>query len=419
MKTVGIIAEYNPFHKGHKYHIEEARRITGADYCIVVMSGDYVQRGEPSLFDKHTRCEMALKCGADLVLELPVCYSTASAEYFASAAIAMLDKLGVTDYLVFGSECGDINAMTTIANILADEPEEYKERLKAQLKSGQSYPVARNNAITSCIKDMPELISILSTPNNILGIEYLKALIKRNSSIRPVTITRLGADYHSTKFAMTQAAALAYASALSIRTALLENGNIDSIRNQLPEPVFEIIKREIEANRLPLFRNDFSALLHYKLLLCQSEGYEEYADVSPELSARIRKLLPNFKDYDSFCDELKTKNITYVRVSRALMHILLDIKEESYTALSANDYLLYANVLGFSKNASKLLNSIKKKSTIPLITKPADAKNIISPFAIDMYESNITCSHIYEGLLSNKYPCKAKNMYTESPVITE
>lgn len=417
MKTVGIIAEYNPFHKGHEYHIAKAKEVTGADFCIVVMSGDFVQRGEPALVDKHTRCEMALKCGADLVLELPVCYSTASAEYFASAAIAMLDKLKVTDYLVFGSECGDIAAMTDIAKILVDEPNEFKEILKAQLRSGQAYPVARNIAITSCLNNRPELMNILATPNNILGIEYIKALLKRDSKIKPVTITRLGADYHQAKFASEDISAIAYSSALSIRNALADNSDINRIANQVPEKVFEVLRKNQSCGRQPLFRNDFSSLLYYKLVQNRIKGFEEYADVSPELSSRICNTLPQFKDYDSFCDELKTKNITYVRVSRALLHILLNIKENDYNSLSANDYLQYANVLGFRKDASKLLNAIKKASAIPLITKPADAKNIISPFAMEMYEHNITCSHIYEGLLRDKYNCEAKNMYTESPVI--
>ena len=150
MKIAGIIAEYNPFHNGHKYHIEQTRKITGADFIIVVMSGNFTQRGTPAIMDKYSRARMALENGADMVLELPSCYACGSAEYFADGAIALLDKLGCVDYVCFGSECGDIELLRPIAEILATEPENYSEMLRAELKSGATFPRARNRALIHC-----------------------------------------------------------------------------------------------------------------------------------------------------------------------------------------------------------------------------------------------------------------------------
>ena len=214
MKTAGIIAEYNPFHKGHEYQIRYTKEKLKADYVIVAMSGDYVQRGTPALISKHTRAEMALRCGADLVLEMPVSVSTASAEAFAMGGVSLLDGLGVVDMLCFGSESGEISALKELAEILVEEPEEYKKLLKSFLSEGLTFPAARSQALTEYFKNprnfsgddfdgvltplLNEVTQILNTPNNILGIEYCKALLRLNSQIRPVTIRREGMGYHET-----------------------------------------------------------------------------------------------------------------------------------------------------------------------------------------------------------------------------
>lgn len=198
MKIVGLITEYNPFHNGHLYHIHESLRITGADAALVVMSGDYVQRGTPAIMPKRLRTEMALYCGAGAVLELPVCYATGSAEFFALGAISLLDSLGIVDSVCFGSECSDLPLLQKIAGLLVDEPEQYREILRHELKLGKSFPAARQTAVVFCTGD-PRCADILKDPNNILGIEYLKALKKCGSSIRPYTIRRKGAGYHSSQ----------------------------------------------------------------------------------------------------------------------------------------------------------------------------------------------------------------------------
>ena len=214
MKTAGIIAEYNPFHRGHEYQIQYTKEKLGADYVIVTMSGDYVQRGTPALISKHLRAEMALRCGADLVLEMPVSVSTASAEAFAMGGVSLLDSLGVVDMLCFGSESGEISTLQKLAEILVKEPDEYKHLLKSFLSQGLSFPTARSQALTEYLKAVCRLTKantvedsatfssnaarILNTPNNILGIEYCKALLRLNSKIQPVTIRREGMGYHDT-----------------------------------------------------------------------------------------------------------------------------------------------------------------------------------------------------------------------------
>ena len=197
MKITGIIAEYNPFHNGHLYQIKKARELTGADYIIVVMSGNLTQRGTPALIDKYSRAQMALSGGADLVIELPACYATASAEYFAMGAISILNQLGCVDSICFGSENGNIAMLTKIANALVSESEDFVQALKNNLKNGDTYPVARNAALAETISGITSYDTILGFPNNILGIEYIKALIRQNSSIKPYTNLRIGADYHS------------------------------------------------------------------------------------------------------------------------------------------------------------------------------------------------------------------------------
>lgn len=237
MKVVGIVAEYNPFHNGHRYHIEEARKCTGADFVVVVMSGDFVQRGEPAVIDKYHRTEMALSQGADLVLELPAAFACASAEYFATGAVSLLHALGCVDTLCFGSECGHLDLLEEIADLFIQEPSEYKEYLKTALKSGYSFPAARDEALKEYFAEdlvkTAQIASVLSAPNNILGIEYIKALKVLGSSIRPVTITRMGQGYHETTFSDS------FCSATALRR-LLETPNTapGCMQSQVPEAVF-------------------------------------------------------------------------------------------------------------------------------------------------------------------------------------
>lgn len=405
MRTVGIIAEYNPFHNGHAYHIAEARRLTGADYCIVVMSGDFVQRGTPAIMDKFLRARSALLNGADLVLELPVYYAAGSAEYFASGAIALLDKLGVTDALFFGSESGDIRVLSSLADALLDESPRFQQMLKQQMKAGATYPQARNLALSVTVPHLTDKLFALQSPNNILGIEYLKALKRRHSKIQPYTIGRSGAEYHSASLESI------YSSALAIRESIKERGDIQYIRDQVPPSAYALME-EAFGHTFPILPDDLSALLPYKLLLEREKGYTGYLDIDGSFSDRLCNMLPSFTDYSSFCELLKTRNTTYTRVARNLLHILLDIRSDDMAQFSRDDHIYYARILGINREAEPLFGAIKERAAIPLLSKLSDAADRIGQSSgRRLLNADIRSGNIYSLLVQHKFGGQIQNEY--------
>ncbi len=411
--AVGIIAEYNPFHNGHAYHIKKAKELTGSDYCIIAMSGDFVQRGAPAIYDKHTRTAMALSCGADLVLEIPSLFASSSAEDFAACGVALLDSLGVINSLCFGSESGDVGKLSGIASILATEPVSYTEHLKKALKNGATFPEARNHGLISSGVLGAEDASILASPNNILGIEYCKALHRQKSSMIPVTISREGMGYHET--GLTEGV---YGSATGIRKALKEScGHLAAETPALlhvPEPVTEMMKQGF-----PMFPQDLSGLLNTSLLRLAQEGtsYKKFADVSKELAARIQGQLPDYLSFEEKVGSLKTRQYTYTRVSRALLHIILDVTLDKVQSGRRVGYAPYARVLGFKKASSGLMGEIKQRGSIPLITKTADAGMTLKGDAWSMLSQDFYCSHIYQTLVQDKYHIKRNNEFTQPLII--
>ena len=395
MKIVGLIAEYNPFHNGHQYHIEKAKEVTEADHVIVVMSGDFVQRGAPSIMPKRLRCEAALKAGASLVLELPTCYATASAESFAFGAVSILDKLGCVDAICFGSECGEIKNLELLSKILIEEPTEYKDALQYYLRQGDSYPAARQKAMYEYF-DSDIANPILSEPNNILGIEYLKALYKLNSEMKPFTISRISSEYHDEELKES------LSSASAIRKEINENG-LENIEGQVPDEGLNLLTDNFET-RYPVVSNDFSLLLKYRLLKETRESLCEYLDVSEDLANRIMKNRNNFVDYDQFCELLKTKEVTYSRISRALLHILLEIKKSDLTKVES------ARVLGFRKDSTAVLSAIKETSLIPLVGKLVGTED-------PMLLKDVFASNLYESVVTEKFKTPYMNEYEQSIVL--
>ena len=425
IKTAGIIAEHNPFHNGHHYQIQELRRLTGADYVVVAMSGDFVQRGEPAIFDKYTRTRMALCGGADLVVELPVLFATSSAEDFSSCGVALLAKLGV-DLLCFGSESGDLKKLQKAAEILVKEPEAWKILLKEHLKKGETYPTARSLATTEYTKD-PELAALLSSPNNILAIEYLKALKKRSSPVTPVTIQRQGAGYHDVQLEQEESFRSVsenkfFASASAIRS-LIQNNGFDSdtitekLRSQIPSDALSALISE-GALDTPVFPDDLTTLLNFRLLSLTQEqkGFSTFSDLSPELASRLAKQTLQFASCTERIDHLKTKGYTYTRISRALLHLLLGITSEQVFHARSLDYAPYARILGFQKSSALLLSHLREKSQIPLITKTADAGKLLTPDALDILETDFFASHLYQAILAGKGR-HIRNEYTKSVII--
>lgn len=403
----GIIAEYNPFHNGHAYQLEQARLLTGCDFLVVVMSGDYVQRGAPAVFDKYTRARMALACGADLVLELPVACSCASAEFFASGAVSLLDGLGCVDFLCFGSESGDLQSLMEPARILAKESPVFQEALRRGLSLGLSFPAARKEAFRACASN-PD---ILDLPNNILGIEYLKALLQRESIIKPVTIKRKGQGYHDTLLDS------GFASASGIRRFLKQEeaplSALPALKESLPDPVMEVLKDTL-AHTLPVWEEDFSMLLRYELLRQSASDLTRYADISPDLGRRLKNCADKFSSFSEFVALVKTKDVTYTRITRALFHILLNLTGEDTRNSVA---MPYARILGFRKDHSRILGLLKENSRIPIIPKAADYKTYLTPDLQPLFEKDLFAANLYETIAAAKQKRAFLHDLKRSPVI--
>lgn len=398
MKIVGLITEYNPFHAGHLYHMQQARELTGADYCVVLMSGSFVQRGEPAIFDKYLRTKTALLAGADLVLEIPAAFSTASAHEFAAYGVALLSAIGV-DAVVFGSECGQIEILKQAAYALNHESAEFQERLRKGLKAGLTYPQARAKAL-----EMEDTwASVLTSPNNILGIEYLRAAEDLHSPMEFYTISRKGSGYHEDTLADAN---FPSASAIRgiIRNSLSKDKDLlDILASHLPA-----VTHPAYTGAVPVFVDDFSELLNAAVL--QLQATFSIADLSPELAARLAKP-PYFPlSFEERIQALKTRQLTYTRVSRALLHLVLGMREEDISRWKEEGYALYARILGFRRQSSPLLSCLHKKSSIPLITKMADAAQNLSPSALALLEQEVYASHLYQtvrmkrsGVFQNEY----------------
>lgn len=419
MKVTGIIAEYNPFHKGHKYQIDYCKKKLNSDYVIVAMSGDYVQRGTPALLPKHVRAEMALRCGADLVLEMPVSVSTASAEAFAMGGVSMLDGLHIVDSLCFGSEYGEVSALMELAEILVEEPEEYRQLLKEFLSNGLSFPSARCQALTEYFKNphnftgddfdgvltplLNQIVQILNSPNNILGIEYCKALLRLKSNIKPVTLKRQGMGYHETlaetdgsdRFSCTDGNTFASASAIrELLKATLTPETISRIASQVPDEISLLLASSLQRNGF-LTEDALNPLLSYCILKENADSFCSYLDVSRDLAERIMNRSNELNGFLQAASFLKTKELTQSRIQRALLHIILGIREVPAT-------VPYARVLGFRRESSTLLKEIKDSSSIPLITKLADANSLLDESGRSLLYETVFSSNLYEKLLCRK-----------------
>ena len=420
MKIVGLITEYNPFHAGHLYHMQRARELTGADYCVVLMSGSFVQRGEPAIFDKYRRTKAALLAGADLVLEMPVAFSTASAHEFAAYGVALLSAIGV-DTVVFGSECGQIETLKQAAYALNHESAEFRERLQKGLKAGLTYPQARAKALEETQADRTSVenvedfhantdvseshiwSSVLNSPNNILGIEYLRAAEALHSPMEFYTISREGSGYHEDT--LTDAK-FPSASAIRgiVRNSLSKDKDLlDILASHLPA-----VTHPAYTGAVPVFVDDFSELLNAAVL--QMQATFSIADLSPELAARLAKPPYCPLSFEERIQALKTRQLTYTRVSRALLHLVLGMREEDISRWKDESYALYARILGFRRQSSPLLSCLHKKSSIPLITKMADAAQNLSPSALALLEQEVYASHLYQtvrmkrgGVFQNEY----------------
>lgn len=360
MNITGIITEYNPFHNGHLYHLNSAKEKSNCDGIICIMSGNFTQRGEPALIDKWNRAEMAILNGVDLVIELPTYYSLSSAEFFAKGAVSILNSLNIVTNIFFGSECGDIESLTKIAKTLSFESLEFKEIIKKNLDLGLTFAKSREIALSSILND-ENLNNILSSSNNILGIEYIKALINLNSKIKPLTFKREGSNYNDKDLNSI------FSSATSIRESLKKNLPLNSLKEFMPNESLNILNKLNKLNYEFIFPNHMYLYIKYRLLL-NNVKFDNLFEVKEGLENKFLKEIYSSENYEDFIFKIKSKRYTYTKISRILTQIFLCFDDYNHDELIKSEYL-YARVLAFNKTGQKILKEIKKNSNIPIITK--------------------------------------------------
>lgn len=385
-KILGIISEYNPFHYGHLYHINESKKLVNPDYTVAVMSGNFVERGDAAIIDKWSRAEMALNNGVDLVIELPLIYSISSAENFAMGSIKILDSLSMDTTISFGSECGDINILNSIAQVLCEEPKEYLSILNHELDSGISFPKAREHALLMYLNDIRKFANVLSEPNNILGIEYLKAIQKQKAKLRATTIARKGSNYNDLDLTDK------YSSASAIRHSLLNN--ID-IKPYIPESSNKILQDKISKNEIVYGLTTFEQAIIYKLRTMSQEEISTLPDVTEGLENKIKKASDSCNNLADLTSIIKSKRYTMTRINRILLYALLNITkkdiEESYKVIP------YIRVLGVNQKGKELLSKISKANKkINIVTSPKKFLDTTKNKSLkNMLEKDVFASNIY------------------------
>lgn len=436
MSVVGLITEYNPFHSGHEYHIKKARELTGAETALVIMSGNYVQRGTPAFMDKHTRTGIALRHGADIILELPVPFSCASAELFALAAVTLLHKTGIVDYICFGCECDNLELLDKIADILAEAKKNHSHKLncyiKEYIKNGDSYAAARSRALCDYLTtdsyaatskicneacDSSLLCSILAQPNNILAIEYLKALKLIGSDIKPVPLKRTAASYHDmdgNDFMFSSS---------SVRNIISNSSHLNYTEYMEKLSAFDKTYNKELGTVYPVLECDFNTILGEKLISCKvkNEDLSAFAGIDTTLANRIFNIMgsSSFSDWNTFAELIKTKNIAYTAVSRALLSITLGLKKQHMEQYINNDIASYVRLLGFKSDASACLKQIKKNGTLTIVGQLSETKDNSALSGTDrlMLEQSVYYDELYNMVIRTKYGSSIPNEYQRKLII--
>ena len=387
-KVLGIIAEYNPFHNGHLFHLNESKKLTGSSYTVAIMSGNFAQRGNTSIIDKWSKAKSAIECGVDLVVELPVLYSTSSAENFAEGAIKILDSLKVVDYLSFGAETVDINLLNNIATVLNEEPKEYKSLLSEELKKGLSYPKARENALMIYLNDIKKYSNVLSSPNNILGIEYIKALKKYNSIIQPIAMPRHESGHNDLNYHGN------IASSTAIRNITKNNG-FDILRNLMPEPSYTNLIKNIKVGHVVPDLSVFEKEIIFNLRKMSIYDISQLPDVSEGLEFAIKNAANSCNSLVELLNIIKSKRYTQTRIQRILLYSLLGItKKDIAISKKAQPYV---RVLGFNEKGKYLISEVAKanpKLSIITSVKKFTDKNLNRNLK-SMLEKDIWATDVY------------------------
>lgn len=409
-KVLGIVAEYNPFHNGHFYHMQESKKITEADSCICVISGNFTQRGEPSIVNKWAKTYMALCCGADLVIELPTIYSISSAENFASGAIKIFDSLKIVTDISFGAECNDLATLNNIANVFYSEPANYKTILNHELKRGLSYPVARENAVLMYLNDIKRYANVLSNSNNILAIEYLKALKQQKSMIQPNIVPRKNVYYNDQKIVDD------FASATAIRKLML-NREYAEVRKVVPRSTYQIIGEEYKKNHIILGIKKYEKELIYALRVMPIEEIQNLPDVNEGLEFAIKKAASETNDIEELIEKVKSKRYTQTRIQRILLYVLLGITKKDME--DSKKMVPYVRVLGFNSRGkiliSEIMNQNPKLNMITSVGKYVNKKMPKNKQSTRMLDLDINATNIYT--LGYGGESKANLDYTQNMII--
>ena len=399
MNITGIITEYNPFHNGHKFHLEESKKQTKSDGTICIMSGNFVQRGGPAIIDKWKRTELALNNGVDLIIELPTFYAVSSAEFFAKGAVSILNSLNIVNNLFFGSEIGDAKALSEIAKVLVSEDERFQNILKENLSLGLTFAKAREKSLIEYLNSS-EINNIITSSNNILGIEYIKAILKLNSSINPVALKREGSNYNDKSLSQT------FSSATSIREVLKNTSNIEDLKNIIPLESYEVFSKLQEQDYRFTFEEEMFKYIKYKIQT-NCVNFNNLYEVTEGLDNKIIKEISSSNSLHEFILKIKSKRYTYSKISRILTHIYLGLDNDDFKDI-ANENNLYVRVLGFNKTGREILSLIKANSSIPLITEvPRFTNNPLLKF-------DLQATACY-SLLNDKV--NPFNDYLQSPII--
>ena len=406
MKVLGIITEYNPFHNGHKIHLEKSLAQSKADASICIMSGSFLQRGTPALINQWARTKMALEQGVDLVIQLPVSYSLRSAEHFAYGSVKLLTATNIVDALCFGSETGTIEPLRFLGQLLAHEPEKLSTLIQNKLAANNSYPQARSEAVLEYLAENKNQVSFsqqqlktaLNSSNNILGIEYIKALTKLNSSITPLTIQREGANYNSQHLEK-----IASATAIRQQIKQLQENNQalinQELKTALPPATINILEEEFRTGSGPIFPKDLTPHILTVLRRQSRQELQHYEDVRGGLENRIKKAALNSSSWSELITAIKTKRFTQTRLQRILAQALINLKEQDLAAFDQAGGPLYFRILGFNQQGQKLLHIIKEKGELPLISRVANH-----------FKTNYQPQNLRQKMLN--YDLQANNIYT-------
>ena len=405
--VLGIIAEYNPFHNGHLYQLNSSKSITNSDYSIAIISGNFTQRGDVAIVDKWTRAQMALENGIDLVIELPTVYAISSAENFASGAVKILDSLGIVNFLSFGSECNDISILSQVTDVLIDEPPEYKTLLSHELDKGVSFPKARERALMMYLNDVRRFASVLSSPNNILGIEYLKALKRQKSPMQPITIQRKDSKYNDDTIPTDSQ----FASATALRK-LCATHHSDILQRFIPEASYNLLSSAMENGNIVKSLSDFDKLIIYTLRKMTTDEIANLPDVSEGLEFAIKSAVNQCNTVSELLSIINTKRYTQTRLQRIFLYAILGITKKDMQLSKVTKP--YVRILGFNDKGRELISEIsktnKKLTIISSVKKFMDSnpnKNLKQLLEKDIWATNVyTLGYEYDSIGNLDYTHK-------------